>query len=57
MSQYYVQRSSSLVLVPEEFQLLTTVIINDNVRLAVTYFDRITRQDFLLLPRDVSVDF
>ena len=56
MSQYYVQRSSSLVLVPEEFPLLqwsTTI----KVKLVVTLFDRITRQYFLLMPTDVCVDF
>ena len=35
-----------------------TAMINNKVKLAVTYFDRITRrQYFLLLPRDVCIDF
>ena len=32
-------------------------MINNKVKLAVTSFDRITRQYLLLLPTDVCVDF
>ena len=35
----------------------TTAMINNKVKLAVTSFDRITRQYFVLLPTDVCVDF
>ena len=35
----------------------TTAMINNKVKLAVTSFDRIIRQYFLLLPTDVCVDF
>ena len=32
-------------------------MINNKLKLAVAYFDRITIQYFLLLPTDVCVDF